>query len=162
MAKVRDINAPPNPPPYSEDPDWWVDERGVRYADNGVPYLTTHQLARELDLYPETVFRWCRKWFGPLPQGRSGAGLGYRIPLEYRMVARAWIVTEDVRLREIMRRSIVADPKDWVVVVANVGSTHYTDRETVGRMETLIRHPTFRGHAISAMYVGDSNKHEGA
>lgn len=149
-----------SPPSYSEQPGWWEDKRGVRYVDNGIPYLTTHQLAAELDLYPETVFRWCRKWFPQLPRGRAGAGMGYRIPLEYRMVARAWLQTEDPALREVIRRAIVAEPKNWVVVVDNVGSTHYTDREVVGRMETLVKHPTFRGHIISTMYVGDPNKPE--
>jgi AraC-like DNA-binding protein len=160
MARLDSVGQTIAPPSYSEDPSWWVDKRGVRYVDNGVPYLTTYELAAELSMYPETLFRWCKKWFGVLPRGRAGAGMGYRIPLEYRMVARLWLRSEDNRLREVGRRAIITDPKDWVVVVDNIGTTHYTDREAVGRMDTLTKHPTFRGQVISTMYVGDPNKTE--
>lgn len=143
----------PAVPSLGENPDW-VDERGVRYVKDDVPHLTTHELAKSLGMYPETLFRWCRKWFGNLPKGRAGAGMGYRIPLEYELVARAWLMTEDPRLREVVRRAIVADPKDYVVVVANIGSTHYSDREVVGRVESLTSSPTYRHHALHIFHVG--------
>lgn len=154
---VANIQKPVTPPTtYDKENWWWHDERGVRYVvSDDVLYLTTHQLAKELRMYPETLFRWCRKWFGDLPPGRDGARMGYRIPLEYRLVARAWLQTEDMRVREVARRAIVESPKNFVVVVANIGSTHYTDREVVGRIESLTTVPTFRGHAISVIYVGD-------
>lgn len=155
MARLDNIGHTITPPPYTEQAKW-EDKRGVRYVDNGVPYLTTHQLAKEFDMFPETVFRWCRKWFGDLPKGRAGAGLGYRIPLEYRMVARAWLQTEDPRLREVVRRAIVADPKDWVVEVANLGTTCYSDVQTVATMERIIRTPQFKGQIVSTMYVGET------
>lgn len=140
-------------PSLGENPEW-VDERGVRFADTGEPYLTTHDLAKMYGMHPETVFRWCRRWFGNLPKGRAGAKMGYRIPLEYELVARAWLMTEDPQLREVVRRAIVTDPKDWVVVVANIGSTHYSDREVVGRVESLTSSPTYRHHALSIFHVG--------
>jgi len=157
MAKLDASGQTIAPPSYSEDTGWWVDKRGVRYVDNGVPYLTTYQLAAELGMYPETLFRWCRKWFGELPRGRAGAGMGYRIPEEYRMVARLWLSVEDPRVREVGRRAIITDPKEFLVVVANVGTTHYTDREVVGRVDTLTKHSTFRGQIISIMHVGDAS-----
>lgn len=142
-------------PSYAEQPVWH-DERGVRYVDDGVPYLTTHQLAKELDMYPETLFRYCRhKWFGPLPAGRSGAKMGYRIPLEYRRVARVHQQTEDLRLREVARRALVVDPKKFVVVVANIGSTHYSVPEVVGRMESLLASDAYRQDLISVIDTGD-------
>jgi len=155
MARLDAMGAAITPPTFSEHEGWWEDKRGVRYVDDGVPYLTTHQLAKELGMYPETVFRWCVKWFGALPAGRGGAKMGYRIPLEYRTVARAWLQTEEPRLREVIRRAIVADPKNWVVVVANLGSTHYSGREAIGRMQSLVDSPTFKGSIVSMIYVGD-------
>lgn len=142
-------------PSFAEAPIWH-DPRGVEYVTNpDVLYLTTDQLAKELDMYRETVYRWCSKWFGDLPKGRTGAKMGYRIPQEYLKVGRAWLQTEDPRLREVLRRAIVAAPRNWVVAVANVGSTHYSDAEVVGRVESLTKHSTYRGQTISVIYVGD-------
>lgn len=132
----------------------WEDGRGVQYVTNNFEYLTTGELAAELRMYPETLFRWCRKWFGVLPSGRAGARMGYRIPVEYRLVARAWLQTEDPRLREVVRRALVETPRNWVVVVDNVGSTHYSDAEVVGRVESLLRTTAFRHQALWIMYVG--------
>lgn len=137
------------------NPEVWHDERGVRYVDDGEPYLTTHQLAKELGMYPETLFRWCVKWFGPLPAGRRGAKMGYRIPLEYRLVARAWLQTENPYLREICRRALVDSPKNFVVVVANLGSTHYSASEVVGRVDSLLKSSAYGTHLISIIGVGD-------
>jgi len=81
--------------------------------------------------------------------------MGYRIPLEYRKVAKLWLATEDHRIREVGRRALVSDPRNWVVVVAYLGSTHYTDREATGRIESLIGSDAFQGKVISTMYVGD-------
>lgn len=138
----------------------WEDSRGVGYTVGGMPYLTTNELAIELSMHPETVFRWCRKWFGDLPKGRTGAKQGYRIPLEYRMVARAWLQTEDVALREVIRRAIVAEPRNWVVVVANVGTTHYSVSEALGRVESITRHSPYGNQIVSLMYVGDPTERQ--
>lgn len=143
-------------PSVSQEPEWF-DVRGVRYADTGVPYLTTDELAKELSMYKETLWRWCRKWFGPLPAGRTGAKMGYRIPLEYRMVGRLWLMTEVPEIREPGRRAIIADPRNFLVVVANIGSTHYSVAEAVGRVETLLESPTFRSNTISTFYVGGTD-----
>lgn len=154
---VKDISKTTTHVPKMGEQERWLDPRGVEYVSNDMPYLTTGQLAKELDnQYPETVFRWCRKWFGNLPPGRRGAGLGYRIPLEYKRVGRAWLMTEDTHLREVVRRAIVDSPKDWVVVVANVGSTHYSVAEAVGRAESIAHSSTYRNHVISILYVGDN------
>lgn len=143
-------------PSISENANW-LDSRGVRYVQDGVPYLTTHELGKELGMYPETLFRWCVKWFGKLPAGRAGAKMGYRIPLEYRRVARVWLQTEDPRLREAARRALVADPRPFVVVVANLGSTHYSVPEVVGRVESLQRSDAFRHEIISVIFTGDDD-----
>jgi len=49
----------------------------------------------------------------------------------------------------------MVDPRNWVVVVANLGSTHYDDVELVERVKVLAKHPGFQGQIISTMYVGD-------
>lgn len=140
-------------PSVSQDPDW-LDSRGVRYVDDGTPYLTTNQLAKELGMFPETVWRYCVQWFGKLPKGRTGAKMGYRIPLEYRAVAKVWLQTRDPLVREAARRALVVDPKNFVVVVANIGSTHYSVPEVVGRMESLLGSSAYRQSQISVLYVG--------
>lgn len=149
-------------PGLAESPTWH-DGRGVRYgvSNDDVPYLTTHELAKELSMYPETLFRWCVKWFGTLPKGRTGAKMGYRIPLEYRLVARGWLQTENPLIREVARRALVASPKNFVVVVANTGSTHYSVPEAVNRMESLLSASAYRGNLISMMFVGDPNERQG-
>lgn len=153
MVKAKELHVPS----MTEAPTW-LDPRGVEYVTTDVPYTTTDALAKELSMYRETVYRWCFRWFGPLPEGRTGAKMGYRIPLEYLAVGRAWLQTEDPRLREVLRRAIVASPRNWVVVVANLGSTHYSVAEVVGRVESLTKHSTYRGQVVSVVYVGDPNE----
>lgn len=157
-------STPTHVPTYAEQ-SVWFDSRGVEYVtlESVNPhaartYLTTHELAKEFKQYPETVFRWCRKWFGHLPQGRQGGKNGYRIPLEYRLVVRAWLQTEDVRVREVARRAILDSPKDFVIVVDKVGSTHYSVFEAVERVQALLTHSTFRNHVISLLYVGSDSQ----
>jgi hypothetical protein len=85
------------------------------------------------------VYRWCqRDWFGPLPKGRTGRGGGYRIPPQYRYVARLWHVTEDARIRKAGLAALLEDPRSWLVVVANQGSTHYTDTEAAKRVTQIL------------------------
>lgn len=128
-------------PTYAEDPEW-VDGRGVggshQKAAARPTYLSTHELAKEIRMYPETVFRWCRKWFGVLPAERKGSQNGYRIPLEYRRVARVWRMIEHPIVREVARRALVTQPRKFVVVVATIGSTHYSAAEAVNRVESLL------------------------
>ena len=153
---TRQHESQPTPPPVERTLDWWRDERGVRYVAGDVPHLTTWGLAKELDMYHETVYRWAKKWFGPLPEGRPAtSNAGYRIPVEYRLVARLWLQTEDHRIREVGRRAIVTDPKNWLVVVDNIGSTHYSGGEAGERVLQLLREPTFKGRIISTVFVGD-------
>lgn len=133
-------------------------------------YLTTQQLAADLGawatnlddghkiLYTESIYRWCKKWFGQLPEGRSGPGMGYRIPLNYRYVARVWYLTEHPETRATATAAILADgenPKSWVVVVANLGSTHYTVAEVAGRVHALLPMARQRNRMVHAFYVGD-------
>lgn len=148
-------------PPVDSNPEW-VDVRGVEYVgrsddDGQRTYLTTHELAKELAMYPETLYRWCVKWFGNLPAGRTGGKMGYRIPLEYRLVAKVWLRTEDARIREVARRALLESPRDFVVVVDNIGSTHYSVSEAVNRVESLSKSPTFRGSVITLLFVGQDD-----
>lgn len=107
-------------------------------AQDRSTYLTTAQLARELHLWPEQVYRWCVSWFGGLPENRKGKGMGYRIPLHYRYVARAWLQTQDPELREQVRAAIDDDPKNFVLVVGNHTSTHYSVAEVQERMTQVL------------------------
>lgn len=112
-------------------------------------YLTTEQVAKLLgDVSAEQVHRWCRRWFGPLPRGRRGKGLGYRLPLEYERVARVWRKVEDVQVREVAKRALLANPRNWVVVVGNVGSTHYSAIEAANRVEQVTKLAEQSGAAI--------------
>lgn len=131
-----------------------IDPRGVRYmVPKGEEWLTTREVANLVEAHPETVWRWCRKWFGELPPGRAGTLMGYRIPPEYVKVARAWLTTENAECREAARGAILADPdKHYVLVmtgkgisVAKLASTHYTVEEATKRMLDLRElHPHHR------------------
>ena len=131
-----------------------LDPRGIAY-NSPPPYLSTWDLAHELRVHPETVHRWCKRdWFGPLPAGRGGSKNGYRIPVEYRRIARVWMQTEDVRVRRVAQKALLEDPKSWVVVVDTVGSTHYSEGEAVGRVDSLLSVDSFRGKPLTVLYVG--------
>lgn len=119
-------------------------------------FLTTTELAKRLEMWPEQVYRWCVKWFGTLPEGRRGQGMGYRIPLDYEKVARAWQQVEGPpQTREWLKQTILADPKNWVVLVGNVGSMHYTVGEVVERATQVLSPAQDRKVPISILYVGD-------
>lgn len=140
-----------SPPEYlGGTKDAWVSINQPRDS-----YLTTTELAKELSLWQEQVKRWCKQWFGDLPPGRRGPGLGYRIPLNYRYVARAWVQVPDHKIREQLAKVLSKDPKDWVVVVGNMASTHYTDSEVVSRVNQLLVTARQRNLAITLVYVGD-------
>jgi hypothetical protein len=135
-------------------------------------YLTTVQLAKDLGEwassvdggrvmpYPESIYRWCKQWFGPLPPGRTGPSMGYRIPPAYRYIARVWYLTENPEIRQTAREALLNDgshQKPWVVVVANLGSTHYTDSEVASRVHSLLTMSRQRNRMIHAFYVGDKD-----
>lgn len=134
-------------------------------------YLTTYDLAEELgswirEHFPgvralphnESVRRWCKRWFGTLPPGRTGGrGAGYRIPPVYRYVARAWWQSVDEQVRAGSLHALIADPRPWLVVVGKFASTHYSKDEALERARQLLQ-----GQAkyIHILYVGpmeDSN-----
>lgn len=133
-------------------------------------YLTTTQLAKDLEnwatlnrkkpvfVYPESMYRWCKQWFGKLPEGRTGPSMGYRIPVAYKYVARVWHQTEDPQIRQAATAAILAEQgnvKPWVVTVANLGSTHYTVHEVANRVHALTAMARRNNHMIHALYVGD-------
>lgn len=138
-----------------------VDPRGTAFPSINTPredYLTTWQLAQELGQYTETVFRWCKKWFGDLPSGRGGGGgregQGYRIPLEYRRVARGYLQTQDPKTRALLRKALVREPRDWVVIADNVATTHLTRAETIVRLQSILEHGSLPSQPIHVLYVG--------
>ena len=153
------LSPPDNQPETRLDPepeylggtaDAWVSVNQPRDS-----YLTTTQLAKELSLWQEQVKRWCKQWFGDLPPGRRGPGLGYRIPLNYRYVARAWMQCPDPKIRKELATVLSRDPKDWVVVVGKQASTHYTDSQVVARVTQLLPVATQRSTPLTIVYVGD-------
>jgi hypothetical protein len=61
----------------------------------------------------------------------------------------------DHKIREQLAKVLSKDPKDWVVVVGNMASTHYTDSEVVSRVNQLLVTARQRNLAITLVYVGD-------
>lgn len=121
-------------------------------------YLTTFQLAKELNMHPEQVHRYCLRWFGKLPPTRRGKGQGYRIPLNYRYVARGWLQTQDPEIREAMRAALSKDPKNFVVVVAGRASTHYTVHEAMERVGQVLESASRGPNITSVIYVGPKQR----
>lgn len=130
-------------------------------------YLTTYELAGELKSwmleyghggtlpYPVRILKWCKLWFGELPEERlHGRSRGYRIPLEYRYVARAWTLTENVQVRDVAQRVLLADPKPWVITVDNIGSTHYTHEDVLDRIGSLLLVVESKHGVVSVLNVG--------
>lgn len=128
-------------------------------------YLTTYDMVEELGEwvkdnlpnhkslpYNESIRRWCRKWFGSLPHDRiGGRGAGYRIPVPYRYVARAWWQSQDEAVREVAKRVLLADPKPWIVVVGKFGSTHYSVAEVLERVNQVL---SGQSKQVEIIYVG--------
>lgn len=121
-------------------------------------YLTTEQLATELGVDRTTVHKWCRGWFGRLPQGRIGAGLGYRIPHEYGVIARAWVQTHDAEARQAIELALRSDPeashKKFLVQVANLVSSHYSVDEAMERAGSLVDRARAVSKPVHIYYVG--------
>lgn len=128
-------------------------------------YLSTQQLADRIMSSPEQVHRWCRKdWFGTLPPGRRGRGMGYRIPPLYVRVARCWNLMQggdmaSMQVKKAARKALLDDPeaeaKNWVVVVASTASCHYTHLEATNRVEQLGGLAEERKAIIHVIPVGD-------
>lgn len=154
------------PPEYQTQirPDAW---RGFSQPRDS--YLTTYDLRDDLQEWATTymprskqfpgdaaIYRWCaRDWFGPLPPTRkAGRSNGYRIPLEYRYVARLWHVVEDPRVRAAGLDAILESPKSWLVVVANVGSTHYTQADTMDRIGKVLHRAEDSKLPITVTHIG--------
>jgi hypothetical protein len=115
-------------------------------------YITTQQMADELNkLYGtevayQQVYKWCQQWFGRLPKWRSNPKMGYRIPLNYRYVGRAWFQTSNPQIRKGAEKVLAEDPREWVVVavseiggeVATTATTHYTRLEATARADVVL------------------------
>ncbi len=147
-----------NRDPFTGSENYKEDTRGRAYPAISIPdeaYLTTYEVGLILRMYPESVFRWCRNWFGKLPPGRiGGKRMGYRIPLEYLYVARAWKQVEHPKLREQIRWALVDDLKDYVVLCGAVVSTHYTTGDVVERLQQLYNNPMLSQQVTTVVYVG--------
>jgi len=117
-------------------------------------YLTTHELAQELGVSASQIGRWCHRWYGELPANRRGRGQGYRIHPHYRTVARAWMQTEDVVVREAVRKALAESPRNFVVVVANRASTHHTVLEAMRRVQNLLPKAANASEPVTILYVG--------
>lgn len=133
-------------------------------------YLSTVELAARLrawagthaigsansDIVYQTVHNWCRRdWFGPLPPERKGRSHGYRIPPHYEYVGRVWMLTQDEHVREVAQQLITPESaRDWLVVVANVGSLHYSQEETEQRIAAVLRQVLLRSAPLHVLYIG--------
>lgn len=102
-------------------------------------YITTEQLAREVGVTYYTVRRWCQWWFGELPPGRIGKGLGYRIPFKHRHVAHGWVQSKDHDIRKIMERVLLANPNPWLVVAGKRGETFDTYQQVLHQVEHVLK-----------------------
>jgi len=129
-------------------------------VQDSATFYTTYQLAKLLRMSPAQVQRWCRTWFGELPPARkTGKGMGYRIPREYLRVARGWMQSQDPKLREVVRKALIEQPgRDYVVVVGNLGSTHYTYLEAMSRLESVLPRLPNSQHVVSVIYVGPTTR----
>lgn len=135
-----------------------VDPRGIRYpspyTDRKV-FLTTNDIAQEMQIAPEQAWRWARRWFGALPVGRQGGReIGYRIPLEYRYVARAWVQCMDPNIREKIRWGLVNQLRDYIIVCGDLISTHYTSAEVTERLAALSGATTLSKFMTTIVHVG--------
>lgn len=117
-------------------------------------YITTTQLGRMLGKDQKHIHRWCQRWYGPLPKTRRGRKMGYRIHPEMVRVARGWLQTEDDRVRDAIKYALLREPRDWVVMVGNEASTHYTAAEALQRAEQFLLEVRNNPMVISVMYVG--------
>lgn len=120
-------------------------------------YYTTTQFAEIMGVQVPQVVRWCQRWYGSLPPTRGTKGQGYRIHPYMVKVARAWKQTEDPIVREAARAALVEAPRNYVVVVANRGSTHYSVIEAMRRVEILLTSATEHSKPVTVLYVGEPN-----
>lgn len=121
-------------------------------------YLTVTQLAQQLGVLPNQVVRFCHKWYGELPDSRKVKGQGYRIHPYMLRVARVWRQTLDPQVREVVRKALQESPKDYVVVVANRGSTHYSVIEAMRRIESLLPTAMRSSEPVSVFYCGPTKE----
>ena len=135
-------------------------------------FLTTTELAEDLTVWanqpgtslPSTkrhpheahVYRWCRRdWFGALPEGRQGRGLGYRIPPKFRYIARLWLLTEDLPTRRLGLRAFTeGDARPWLLMVGKHVSTHYTEAEALNRISSVLLEAKNTQSVLKVLYVG--------
>lgn len=162
MGQALDINdlEPVGDPAGQFRPDVHTPRRDAyeKALQDPATYITTYQLADDLGMHYRQIYRWCQRWYGPLPPARQGGkGMGYRIHPVMRRVARGWLQTEDPVAREAIRAALMKWPRDWVVAIGNRATTHYTAQEALqaardgissGRA-TLQRLPT------SILFVGE-------
>lgn len=118
-------------------------------------YYTTTQLAKILRRDQKLIHRWCQRWYGALPRHRRGRGMGYRIHLDMLRVARGWLQTEDELVRGAIKRALLEESRDWVVVVGEEASTHYTPGEAQQRVSQFLLTARNKPQVISVMYVGE-------
>lgn len=147
-----------NKDPFTGTEHYKEDVRGKEYPsieDEDWEFTTTWEIGDEVRSYPETVNKWCKLWFGKLPPGRAGGKRrGYRIPIEYRFVAKAWKQIEEPRQRELVRWALVDDLKDYVVLCGNTASCHYTAGEVEDRLQQLLGNAMMSRQLIVVVYVG--------
>lgn len=120
-------------------------------------YYTTEEVAKHLGTGYRTIHRWCTQWYGPLPAGRQGKGMGYRIDPDMLRVARGWLQVKDHQVRAAMLKALEKNPRDWVVVFGNQAETHYTVSEALRAIRAGIesRGSALHKTAISIHYVGE-------
>ena len=125
-------------------------------------YLTMWEVARFADVQTGSLSRWVKQWRldtlthdGPV-RGEGGSRQGYSIPAAYALVAQGWKLTTDKRIRQVMLDVLPADPRSWLVVVANRGIPCYSG-EQAGREVAQILHDKQSGipEEVSVFYLGE-------
>lgn len=137
-------------------------------------YLSTQDLADVLGIPRRTAIYWAEGWFGQLPPGRRGSGLGYRLPHSYVKVGRLWMRTNIPAHREAGREAILTEPeRNFVLVtdrrirdetvtgtklpkeVAAQATSHYSIGEALEQLERLLPLAVRREQSIHLYHVGE-------